>query len=147
MNLKAVVLAFLVLFSTSISANDSPEALQQAFMSALLANDAAGIAACYTEDAVNFPLGAMMETGPASVEAGWSALFESNRVFKASLSEDHMETHGDTAIAWGIFTIVADPIDGGERFEIIGRYMDVSRNVDGTWLYVADHASLPQGSE
>jgi len=24
-----------------------------------------------------------------------------------------------------------------------GRYMDVARNINETWLYVADHASMP----
>ncbi len=85
----------------------------------------------------------MMGRGPASVEETWSGFFAAYRVEQASLAEEHLEMHGDTAIAWGLFTILARPIDGGEPVAMHGRYMDVARKLGGRWLYVADHASLP----
>lgn len=136
------VLSCLVCFSSSF-ANDSPQALQQAFMAALRANDVQGLADCYTSDAVNFPVGSLVGTGPESVTESWRGFFAAYKVVDASLSEEHLEIHGDTAVAWGLFTIMAEPADGGEAIEMKGRYMDVARNMDGTWLYVADHASMP----
>jgi len=133
----------LLLLGTAVQANDSPEALQEAFMAALRANDAAGLAACYTDDAVNFPVDSLVGTGPASVMASWNGFFSAFKVVEANLSRGHLETHGDTAIAWGLFTLLAEPAGGGDAVEMKGRYMDVSRNVDGKWLYVADHASMP----
>ena len=47
------------------------------------------------------------------------------------------------AVAWGLFTIMAEPAEGGDAVEMKGRYMDVARSMDGTWLYVVDHASMP----
>ena len=38
---------------------------------------------------------------------------------------------GDTAVAWGLFTIMAEPVAGGEAVEMQGRYMDVAKNIDG----------------
>ena len=73
----------------------------------------------------------------------WSGFFAAFKVVDANLSETHLETHGDTAVAWGLFTIIAEPVEGGEAVEMVGRYMDVARSIDGTWLYVADHASMP----
>ncbi len=133
----------LLLASALAGANDSPQALQDAFMAGIITNDADAIAACYTDDAVNFTLDSMMGTGPESARQSWGNFFEAYDVDKAELSERHLEVHGDTAIAWGLFMIVATPRGGGEPVEFRGRYMDVARNIDGRWLYVADHASMP----
>lgn len=136
------LLTCLICFSSSF-ANESPQALQDAFMAALKDNDAQGISECYARDAVNFPVDGMVGIGPASVIASWNGFFSANKVIGAELSDDHLEIHGDTAIAWGLFTIMAEPKEGGDPVEMKGRYMDVARNIDGRWLYVADHASVP----
>lgn len=146
--MKTITLSMVLLGMTAFAeANESPEALMDAFMNAVLANDAMGLGACYTEDAVNFPLSAMKEIGPDAVTASWQGFFDAFRVTDASLPEKHLETHGDTAIAWGLFRIVAEPVEGGEPVVFEGRFMDVSRNINGKWLYVADHASIPLPSE
>jgi len=124
-------------------ANDSPQALQDAFMTALLANDADGIAACYTADATNFPLDSMSGVGPESVRASWGGFFAAFRVTDVRLSDDQLIVLGDAAVAWGLFNITAEPAEGGEAVEFKGRYTDVAKNIDGTWLYVMDHASVP----
>ena len=136
-------LACLACFSSSSFANESPQALQDAFMAALKANDVQGLAACYTSDAVNFPVGTLVGSGPESVIKSWSSFFAAYKILDASLSDTHMEIHGDTAVAWGLFTIMAEPTEGGDAVEMNGRYMDVARVIDGLWLYVADHASVP----
>ncbi len=141
--MKRPATLLLLLASTLATANDSPQALQDAFMAGVITNDADAIAACYTDDAVNFTLDSMMGKGPASARQSWGNFFEAYDVDKAELSERHLEVHGDTAIAWGLFLIVATPRDGGDPVEFRGRYMDVARNIDGRWLYVADHASMP----
>ena len=61
------LLTCLACFSSSSLANESPQALQDAFMAALKANDVQGLADCYTSDAVNFPVGALVGSGPESV--------------------------------------------------------------------------------
>ena len=122
---------------------ESAEALQKAFVAGLVANDPRALAACYSADAINFPVSALVGHGPDSVAASWAGFFTTFKVISADLSDGHLEVHGDTAIAWGFFKIVAAPIEGGEAVEMLGRYMDVARNFDGNWLYVADHASIP----
>lgn len=133
----------LVCLSGTAVANESPQALQDAFMAALKANDAQGLADCYAADAVNFPVGELIGHGPESVRESWAGFFAAFRVAEAHLSEAHLEIHGNTAVAWGLFTITAEPAGGGEAVQLVGRYMDVARNIDGAWLYVADHASMP----
>jgi ketosteroid isomerase-like protein len=143
MNKMLCLLTCLACFSSSSFANESPQALQNAFMAALKANNVQGLADCYTGNAVNFPVGTLVGSGPESVIESWSSFFAAYKVVDASLSETHLEIHGDTAVAWGLFTIMAEPAEGGDVVEMKGRYMDVARNMDGTWLYVADHASMP----
>jgi uncharacterized protein (TIGR02246 family) len=137
------LLSCLACFSSSSFANESPQALQNAFMTALNANDAQGLANCYSSNAVNFPVDSLVGSGPESVMESWSSFFAAYKVVDASLSNTHLEIHGDTAVAWGLFTIMAEPAEGGDALEMKGRYMDVARNIDGIWLYVADHASMP----
>lgn len=141
------LVCLIVSVSSPVFAQDSPQALQDAFMAALKANSAPGLAALYTDDAVNFPVGDLIGIGPQSVAASWGGFFTAYKVVDASLAENHMEIHGDTAIAWGLFTIMAEPVAGGETVEMVGRYMDIARYIDGNWRYVADHASMPVPAE
>ncbi len=137
------ILACTVGLSTTALANESAVVLQEAFVAGLLANDPQALADCYADDAINFPLSSMVGHGPDSVAESWAGFFSKFRIIAAELSDGHLETHGDTAIAWGFFNLVAEPRDGGEAVKFVGRYMDVARNIDGSWLYVADHASMP----
>lgn len=143
MKISVAVVTLLVAVSSHVQANDSPEALQEAFMAALRGNDAAALAACYSKDAVNFPVDSLVGMGPDSVRQSWAGFFSVYEVVEAGLSQKHLEIHGETAIAWGLFTIMARPIAGGEATQMNGRYMDVARSFNGQWLYVADHASMP----
>ena len=97
----------LACFSSSSFANESPQALQDAFMAALKANDAQALADCYSSNAVNFPVDSLVGSGPESAMQSWSSFFAAYKVVDASLSDTHLEVHGDTAIAWGLFTIMA----------------------------------------
>ncbi len=124
---------------------ESPLALQQNFVRGMNDNDVEALAACYAADATNYPLDFMAGIGPDSARRSWGGFFAAYRILEAGLVEDHLETHGETAIAWGQFRVMAEPLDGGEPVEMRGRYMDVARNTDKGWLYVADHASMPIG--
>ncbi len=145
--MKLLTLILILVTSPAAYAFDSPKALQDGFMAALRANDVEGLAACYTADATNFAIGSMSGTGPESVRASWGGFFEAFVVTAAELTDEHTEVSGDLAAAWGLFTITTVPVGGGEAVVFKGRYMDVSKNFDGNWLYVADHASVPVPAE
>ena len=81
------------------------------------------------------------------MRASWGGFFEAFTVTAAELYDEHLEVSGDLAAAWGLFTITAVPAGGGEAVVIKGRYMDVAKNFDGNWLYIADHASVPMPAE
>jgi len=142
-NMKILALILYLVITPVVFAFDSPKALQEGFMTALRANDVDGLAACYTADATNFALDTMSGTGPDAVRASWGSFFGSFTVTAAELQEEHMEISGDLAAAWGLFTITAVPVGSGEAVVFKRRYMDVAKNRGGSWLYVADHASVP----
>jgi ketosteroid isomerase-like protein len=131
-----------LLLAPTLHANDSPEALQDAFMMALKAGDVAGIAACYTEDATSYDVGVQVLHGPVAISGSWGGFFEAYEVLTAELYDNTVETHGDTGIAWGEFVLHVQPKAGGDPFDMVGRFTDVSRKVDGSFLYVIDHVSM-----
>ena len=143
MKIVFALLGSLLLLTTPVCAHESPDALQDAFVAALGSSDAAGLAACYSTDATNYPVGEMVGIGPESVLASWNGFFSTFKVLEVSLSDTHMETRGDISAAWGLWHMLVEPAGGGEAVKMDGRFMDVARNVDGNWLYIADHASLP----
>lgn len=141
--MKHMMLLAIFALCGSAQAFDSPQALQNGFLDAMRANNADGMAACYTVDATNFGLGAMVGTGPDAVRADWNEFFKNYTLTGVELSDQHMEISGDLAVGWGLFTITATPVGGGEPVVMAGRYTDASKNIDGNWLYVVDHASMP----
>jgi len=149
MKLQTRVMALLAtcsLVNTAL-AFESPQALQDAFLAAMRANDVTGMAACYTADAINYTPDIMVGIGPDSVHESWGSFLESFRITNVELSDGHLEISGDLAAAWGLFHLLVEPKDGGEAFEVNGRYTDVAKKIDGSWLYVLDHASLPQTAD
>ncbi len=145
--MKPLVLCLTLALCHSALAFESPQALQDAFMAAMRANDVDGMAACYTADATTFAPDTMMAVGPDGVRASWGGLFKNFHITRAELTERHMEISGDLAVAWGLYTMTAEPLAGGEAMEMKGRYMDAARKIDGEWLYIADHASMPLPAE
>lgn len=133
-----------VLFSAPVMGNESgPQRLQEAFLRAILAGDAADIGQLYAADAINYTIDDMVIKGRAGIVESWARLFEGSEVTEAVIFDDTHEVHGDTAVAWGLWRMILRPKDGGESATIEGRFMDISRRIDGVWMYVVDHASVP----
>ena len=147
MKILMPVFAVLILFSMPAFCNDSPEALQGAFVKGMEANDADALAACYTDDAISYPAEVMVGVGPDFVRESWKSFFAVYTIKEVGLSDTHMETFGDTAAAWGLFWMLVEPVAGGDAFKMHGRFTDIAKQVDGNWLYIADHASVPSPSE
>ena len=105
--MKRLLCLMLCLASTSVFSNDSPEALQAAFMNAMRANDADGMAVCYTADATNFAVDSMVGIGPDAVRESWGGFFANFKVLEASLSDTHMEIcrYGERADSMGLLTL------------------------------------------
>lgn len=114
---------------------------QDCFLAGFRANDAAAVTACYAPDAVLWIPGAPMAKGSQAIHdllAGW---FAAVSVKSMAITPMGGSQAGDEANSWGTFTLVTVEKATGKETTQAGRYVDVSRRIDGKWVYVVDHAS------
>lgn len=121
----------------------TPEALQDAFVKALAANDADAVAACYAENAMSYAMDEMVGVGPDFVRDSWNNFFSIYTIRDVNLTDTDTERFGDTAATWGLFVMLVETVSGGEEIELHGRFTDVAKRLGDAWLYIADHASVP----
>lgn len=136
----ALMLSALGSASAALAA-EGAEALDQAWMKAMKAGDAAAVAACYASDAVLWLPGAPEAKGAKAILDEYTGLLGANTVTEVSLTDGHYETSRDMSYGWGHFTMTLTPKAGGAPTTMVGRYVDVAKKVGGKWKYVADHAS------
>jgi uncharacterized protein (TIGR02246 family) len=141
---RLALLAAALLLAMPVPAADlGPEAVDQAWLRAVKANDLEGLVACYAPDAVMYPPDVLIAQGRDAIRENYKNLLATMTVRDATLSDTHYETHGDTGIARGQFTLTLAPKAGGDPITMKGRFVEVCRKIGGKWLYVIDHASVP----
>lgn len=124
-------------------AQQADEAVARAFK----ANDVDALAAAYAEDAVLYPPGAMEQRGRAAIRQGFADFLAQFRVTDFITNDTHYETAGNVSVGWGRFAIMAEPRTGsGPSMRWEGRYTSVARRINGKWLLVQDHASVPMSA-
>lgn len=112
------------------------------FTSAFKAGDADAVAACYAEDAIMwFPDGPLAK-GRAAIREGFAGYLAGMTVKDVELTAMGQEALGDAKVSWGTYSMrMVDKSTGAESLEQ-GRYTDVSKKIDGRWLYIVDHPSV-----
>jgi len=133
----------LCLFATSACADEGLNEIGQAFVKAFKAGDLEAIVALYAPDAVSFPPDAMMANGQEEIRKSWGGLLNKFNVQDLIVTNPHHQTSGDLSTAWGNFKMILLPKEGGDQVVMEGRFTDVAKQVNGKWLYVNDHASIP----
>jgi len=117
----------------------------ECFSTAFKAGDAEAVAACYAEEGIIWFPGGPMAQGRPAIRDGFAHFFSevSGMTIKDVVLTDigHVMGEGDTRTAWGNYEIrMVDKASGAEVVQR-GRYTDVSKKIDGRWLYVVDHPS------
>ncbi len=135
------VIFFLLFAVTTFAAQSGMNPAGAAFVKAVNAQDADGIAALYDADSVLFPPDTMVLKGHDAIRQSWVELF---KTYTAHIegSDGFFEIKGDLSYSWGQFTMTLTPKAGGEPVKIVGRYSDVSKMQHGKWYYIVDHASV-----
>lgn len=139
--IAAVVCGMTLWIGAAMAGDEGPSA-GECFTKAFTANDADAVAACYAEDAIIWFPGGPMAQGRQAIRDGFAHFFTEMTIKDAKLAEiGQVAGEGDTRTAWGTYEIQA--VDKASGAEVVqrGRYTDVSRKVDGRWLYVVDHPS------
>ena len=103
-------------------------ATNQRFMDAFSRNDAADIAALYTEDAKLLPPGAPMMTGKQAVQSFWQAAMDMG-ITDAKLETVELESQGNLASEIGRFTLTIQQ----ESTKMEGKYVVVWKKEDEDW--------------
>lgn len=111
------------------------------FHAGFKAGDADAVAACYAEDAVMWFPGGPMAKGRAAIRDGFAGYFANVTIKGIELSPMGEEAMGDTKVSWGTYAI--STVDKATQVESVerGRFTEVSKKIDGRWLYTVDHPS------
>ena len=131
------------IFAVSATADEGMNQIGEAFVKAFKAGNLDDVAALYAPDAVSFPPDAMVANGQEEIRDSWGGLLNNFDVEDLVISNARHETSGDLSTAWGNFKMILVPKQGGETVVLEGRFSDVAKRINGKWLYVADHASVP----
>jgi ketosteroid isomerase-like protein len=111
----------------------------------LAAGDVKGMLASYAPQVVQFnlapPLGGVTDgNDPAPLEQ-WIATFEAPP--RRAITQLEITADGDVAFATSLDSMTATPKGGSSPFTLWYRMTVGLRRIDGRWLIVHEHASVP----
>lgn len=149
--MKRLLIALSAFAAAPALAQESPKALQDAFVKAVIAEDANALAALYTEDADSYDPSGSVQKGRGEIAATWQAFFDAYDGFSASLTQKGEHQLSKTShAAWGLWTMAATAPGTDDETVWNGRFLDVSVKTPEGWRYIVDHASMlasPEGVE
>ena len=139
---KALLVCVLACVTLTAGAADvGAKNLDAAWTKAMLAGDAAAVAALYAEDAVLVMPGAPALKGQKAILESLTGFLAANKVSDVKLTDTHYRTSGKLAVGWGHYSMVITPKAGGAPMTDVGTFCEVTSEKDGVWKYIADHAA------
>ena len=143
--MKRFALAVLLVaaFGSTSHAAESKGVVQveDAWRTAMLANDVDAVVRCYASDATLWIGGTPRLDGTGSIRATYTAWLGANTIKDVAFANRKSQTSGDLSVGWGEYTITLVPKAGGEAETHSGRFSDVAARRNGKWVYIVDHAS------
>ncbi|MEO8586321.1 MAG: SgcJ/EcaC family oxidoreductase [Acidobacteriota bacterium] len=116
--------------------------VDSAWVKAMLANDAAACAALYADDAVLVLPGMGALKGKKAIADAYAGWLKDVKVTDAAVMDTQYRSSGHVSAGWGAFKITTVPKAGGASTTEVGTWCAVATHQkDGSWKYVADHAS------
>ena len=139
----ALALVLLAVFGSTSHAADSKGAVQveDAWRTAMMANDVDAIVRCYASDATLWIGGSSRIDGADAIRATFTAWLGANTIKDVTFSNRKSQTSGELSVGWGEYTITVVPKAGGDAVTYSGRFTDVAAKRNGKWVYIVDHAS------
>ena len=137
----AVLLYGALLAAGGAAAAEPEPSAGDCFAAAFKSGNADAVAACYAEDAIIWFPGGSMAKGRTAIRDGFAHFLGGMTVKDAVLTTIDEVAMGDTRTAWGTYVITV--VDKATKAETVqsGRFTDVSKKIDGRWVYIVDHPS------
>ncbi|MFI5120798.1 MAG: SgcJ/EcaC family oxidoreductase [Thermoanaerobaculia bacterium] len=137
---------FTLLFCLAFAAGPATAAggakdLDTAFTKAMIAGDAAAVAACYADDAVLVMPGSAAIKGKKAITEALEGFLKDLRVTDLVISDAHYRTAGHLSTGWGHYRMTTVPKAGGSATTEVGTFCEVASEKDGVWKYISDHAA------
>jgi uncharacterized protein (TIGR02246 family) len=124
-----------------LSARDSAAivAVDSAFVAAVNAGDAKGIAALYASDAMLLAPNLPLQRGRTAIQSFWSGLLDAYTV-NFEVASDMLEGRGDLAYNLGHYRFTAVPkTKNAPGTADEGKYVEIlKKQPDGSWKYTID---------
>ena len=117
------------------------KSLDAAFTKAILAGDAAALAALYADDAVLAMPGMPAARGGKAIAELFAGLVKDVKVTEFVLSDSRFETSGHLSAGWGRYKMTMVPRAGGAPTTETGTYCGVATGKNGVWKYISDNAA------
>jgi uncharacterized protein (TIGR02246 family) len=118
------------------------QTVDSAWVKAMLANDAAACSALYADDAVLVLPGTGAIKGKKAIADAYAGWLKDFKVTEAAVTDNHYRSSGNVSAGWGAFKVTTVPKAGGAPTTEVGTWCAVAaKQKDGSWKYVADHAS------
>ena len=116
--------------------------LDRRFVEAMSNKDLDAAMACFwnSPDLVVVLFGNVL-LGADAVRSGIAQMFAQNESVKLTVNEATYLPAGDGVITVGTATYNLQPASG-PRQQIVERWSDLKRKIDGRWVYVLDHATV-----
>lgn len=139
----ALAVALLAVFGSMSHAADSKGVVQveDAWRTAMLANDLEAVVRCYASDATLWLGGTPRLDGAEAIRATYAAWLGANTIKDVKFSNRKSQTSGDISVGWGEYSVTLVPKAGGDAQTHSGRFTDVAAKRNGKWVYIVDHAS------
>ena len=111
----------------------------QEYGASVLAGDVDRWIRLWVDDGVQLPPDHPMNKGRAQIYAWGKSNFEALRYSSFDVTVDDVHVGGDTAVAHGTYTFLAELIDTGEPIAMDGKFLTVFQEQDdGTWKVYRD---------
>lgn len=118
-------------------------ALEARLVKAVNASDIDGVMAVYLPNEKLFVFDVVpprQYVGAKAYREDWKGFFGGPVSYQSS--DLAVETHGDLAFGHKIFHAVGTDV-GGTKYDFTARVTDVYRKINGKWLIVQEHVSVP----
>jgi len=144
--MRTLVLTSLALFAlVQAPLGAAPEGVRivdDAWIAAVKAGNVDALAALYAADATLYPAGTDEVKGAAAIRRFYEQWLSDITVTEASIVATY-DTVGDLSVGHGTATLTYSPKGGGSPLVTSVRVTAAARRINGKWLYIVDHVSVP----